>query len=127
VAEETGKIFSKMKTGIEVINNGTHSISESMIEHDNANKQVLNQLIETQKESDGLNELASIIADQEKSMLKSLIELEKNSNNSFQNCKTITTKNHTVRNKINELISISEKTRNMSEKTMELVSSFKVE
>jgi methyl-accepting chemotaxis protein len=127
VAEETGKIFTEMKDRIAIINNETHSISKSMIDNDNENKQVLKQLIESKQESDGLNELASRIAEQESSMLESLIELERNSNNSFQNCKAISTKNQTVRNNVNELISIAEKTSDISDKTMELVSSFKVQ
>lgn len=126
VAEETGNIFTEMKEGIGLIDNETLSISESMVEHDKANKLVLEQLMNTKKLTENLNDIATKISEEENSMLESLTKLEKNSEISFQNCTDISSKNNTVRKNVEELLSITEKTGVISNKTMKLVSSFKV-
>ena len=127
VAEETGKIFSEMKDGIEIIDNETVSITESMVEHDVANKQVLDQLLNTKEMTENLNTLTATISEQGKSMQEALTLLENNSSHSFENCKEISRKNETVSENVDELISITQKTDVISNKTMDLVKSFKVE
>ena len=126
VAEETGQIFNKMKEGIQMIDNETHSISESMVEHDKANKLVLEQLMDTKNMTEKLNSITATISDQERSMIESLKTLEQYSDISMENCNEITQKNTTVQYNVNELISIAEKTGNIANNTMNLVKSFKV-
>jgi len=127
VAEETGQIFNKMKEGIQIIDNETISISESMVEHDTANKLVLEQLMDTKNMTGNLTNIAVTISDQEKSMMKSLQILEVNSDNSIKHCREISVKNTTVKDNVTNLISIAGKTGEISNNTMDLVKSFKVE
>ena len=127
VAEETGSIFTEMKEGITLIADESYSIAESMVEHDIANKQVLGQLSTTRNITEKLSSETSTISTQGNSMLKAMVTLEENSGKSFENCTAVNKRNNEVKKNIQELLSLSEETGDISRRTMELVQLFKVE
>lgn len=127
VAEETGSIFTAMKEGITLIDDETYSIAESMVEHDKANKQVLEQLSRTRNITEKLTSETSTISSQGNSMLKAMVTLEENSGKSFEDCTAVNKRNNDVKKNIQELLTLSKETGDISRKTMALVQSFKVE
>lgn len=126
VAEETGFIFNRMKEGITLIDNESFSISETMVEHDKANKLVLEQLSTTIRISEELNGSAAEITHKGNSMLSSLLSLEENAGQSSNRCGDVKLRNNEVKNNMEELLVLSGDTDEISRKTMELVRSFKV-
>jgi len=82
--------------------------------------------MDTKTMTGNLTSISSTVSEQEKSMLDSLHILEKNSDISIKNCREITAKTGTVKSNVTNLISIAEKTGDISNKTMDLVQSFKV-
>lgn len=125
-AEETGSIFNDMKDSLSHIDDESLSISQTMEEHDTANKLVLEQLSGTNEIAEQLNRSAGQISDMGKRMLQALISLEEYSGQSFELCKGVNNKNNDVRSHIEQLLGLSSKTDEISRKTMKLVSSFKV-
>ncbi|MBI9101723.1 MAG: hypothetical protein JEY99_04870 [Spirochaetales bacterium] len=127
VARETGEIFKEMRTGISEIDDEAYSISQSMTEHDLANKLVLDQLTDTKEIADELNSITGNISRGGETMLRALKELEANSTTSLKNCGEISDKNDKMKYSIENLLSITEKTDKISSATKKLVKSFKVD
>ncbi|MBB6479311.1 methyl-accepting chemotaxis protein [Spirochaeta isovalerica] len=126
VAEETGTIFREMKVDLSQIDDESLSISETMIEHDRANKLVLEQLSSTNVIADKLNQGAGYISEKGKSMLDALISLEEYSAQSFEHCTGVNNRNNIIRQHIEELVTLSSETDEIKRKTMLLVNSFRV-
>jgi len=126
VAEETGAIFNEMKGNLTLIDDESLSISETMLEHDRANKLVLDQLSSTNQIVDKLSQGAGYISSKGKSMLEALVSLEEYSGQSFEHCRGVNTRNNDVQQRIDELVGLSEETDVIKRKTVELVNSFKV-
>ncbi|MBN2657887.1 MAG: hypothetical protein JXR86_12560 [Spirochaetales bacterium] len=126
VAEETGAIFREMKEDLIQIDDESLSISETMIEHDRANKLVLEQLSSTTQIAEKLNQGAGYISEKGNSMLHALISLEEYSGQSFDHCTSVNSKNNIIRQHIDELVGLSSESDEIKRKTLELVNSFKV-
>ena len=125
-AQSTGGAFKQMKEGILQIQDETLSISESMSEHDKANRTVLNQLMQTRELANNLNEIASVITEQSREMIADLKVLDDESDISLVYGADMQEKNQVILQGLEQLQEVSDKTEILNRKTRKLIDSFKL-
>jgi len=127
VAEETGVIFNEMKSGILHIQDESLSIADSMSEHDKANRQVLEQLVETKDIAGKLNSTADMLSTQSSSMMDAFRQLESNSESSLQNARIMMQRSSQIKMSVDELTDVAAATETINHKTRELITAFTID
>ncbi len=125
-AQSTGGAFKQMKEGVLQIQDETLSISESMSEHDKANRTVLSQLMQTRELANNLNEIASVITEQSQAMIADLKVLDDESDASLVYGADMQEKNRVILQGLKQLQEVSDKTEILNRKTRQLIDSFKL-
>ena len=125
-AQSTGSAFKQMKEGVLKIQDETFSISESMVEHDKANRAVLSQLTQTRDLANNLNEIAGVITDQSQEMIGDLKVLDDESDISLEYGADMKNKNEVILQGLVRLQEVSKKTEELNRKTRKLIDSFKL-
>ncbi len=125
-AQSTGSAFQEMKQGVLQIQDETLSISESMLEHDKANRAVLNQLSHTRDLANSLNEIASTITEQSRGMIEDLKVLDDESDVSLEYGAEIREKNRVILQGLERLREVSNQTEVLNRQIRELIESFKL-
>ncbi|WP_028972764.1 methyl-accepting chemotaxis protein [Spirochaeta cellobiosiphila] len=126
-AREAGDTFSEMNKGIILIDKETQNIDTAMVEHDQANKVVLEQLNVTQKATNELKTSINEISSEGSSLLDAMKKLSDFSKATIDTCQNMLKRNESVDKKIKDLIKITQNTGKLSEVTLKKIDVFKLD